>query len=130
MTLRAALVLVLLACTAACSPRQEVRRTFYADGRPWTELGLRDGKPDGPFTTWHTNGQKANEGSHIAGRLHGKVTEWGEDGTVVLEASYDRGHLDGPWRERWPDGKDRCTAEYHRLAESWRRLLRPYRRTD
>jgi hypothetical protein len=98
----------------SCGPREEVRRTAYADGHPWTELHYRAGKAEGPFTTWYRNGQKANAGGNLAGRLHGQVTEWHEDGTVVLEANYDRGYLDGPWREHWPDGKDRCTANYQK----------------
>lgn len=110
----------------SCGPREEIRRTAYADGRPWTELHYRDGKAEGSFTTWYRNGQKANAGGNLAGRLHGKVVEWHEDGTVVLEANYDRGYLDGPWREHWPDGKDRCTANYQKgrldgLYSEWSR---------
>lgn len=97
---------------AACGGGVEVRRTYHANGKPWTEVRFRKGKCDGPFTTWYASGRKSTEGANLGGQLDGKYTEWHEDGTVVLEASYKTGLLDGPWHERWSDGRDRCVANY------------------
>ena len=87
--MRGALVLLLL-LAGGCG-REEVRRTSYAGGRPWSEIRYRDGKPSGAWKTWYENGQAASEGSYLEGLQHGSWKEWGEDGTVLVECRYERG---------------------------------------
>ncbi len=101
-----ALLLLLWACAPKAPPeREEVRRTFYGDGQPWSELVYFRGLPDGPARTWHPDGKPASEGEYQLGRKSGRWRRWFEDGQVSLDANYRDGYLDGPFLESWPDGK-------------------------
>ncbi len=52
---------------------------------------LTESNLDGVLTTWHENGQKAEEGTYKDGERDGLHTEWHENGQKMVEATYKDG---------------------------------------
>lgn len=74
------------------------------------EAARRAGKPEGPFTEFHDNGQKKIEGNYDDnGDYLGLVTNWDENGQIRSEDIYDR----IPTRV---DGEETTVISY---ANSW-----------
>jgi len=63
----------------------------YENGQKKEEATWKDGKPEGPFTTWYENGQKQQEGTWKDGKPEGLVTGWRENGTKAAEATFKDG---------------------------------------
>ena len=51
----------------------------------------KDGKPDGPHTSWYENGQKSSEGTYKNGVDDGLLTEWHENGQKSSERTFKNG---------------------------------------
>ena len=99
-------------------------RIMYESGQVEELTRLKDGKEDGPWTTWHQNGQKASEGTFKDGKLDGLVTMWDTTGKKHEESTYEAGELHGPSTSWWPDGKKSAESTYqagglHGPAKSW-----------
>jgi antitoxin component YwqK of YwqJK toxin-antitoxin module len=126
--------LVALALSAGCG--HEVRRVRYEGGAPWSEVRYKDGRPDGLWRTWWSNGRLKSEGEYRAGDLHGTWRTWFEDGApqteqtfvlgkpegtwrhwyhhgqLVTEGFYRAGRKEGPWREWFGDGTLKAEGEF------------------
>jgi hypothetical protein len=50
---------------------------------------------DGPFTSFHQNGQKEQEGAYKSDRPDGHWQRWGEDGKLTLDINYENGKREG-----------------------------------
>lgn len=110
-----ALALFALACAREPDvPREIVRRTFYADGQPWSELHYRSGKPVGVWTTWHPGQRKASQGEYRDGQQQGRWQRWYASGALAMDANYVGGLLDGEYLESWPDGTKKSEGAYVR----------------
>ncbi|MEO1837125.1 MAG: hypothetical protein ABGZ49_16710 [Akkermansiaceae bacterium] len=48
---------------------------------------------NGPYTLWHKNGQKLEEGTFKDGKKDGLVTGWDENGNVTSKDTYKDGEL-------------------------------------
>jgi antitoxin component YwqK of YwqJK toxin-antitoxin module len=82
------------------------------DVRLVTEGTYQDGRRDGPWITYHPNGQKAAETIFKADRKDGKEQTWYPSGKKMLEAEYKNGLLHGVatmWNEQ---GAVVLTREY------------------
>ena len=72
---------------------------------------LKDGKPEGPWTTFFPNGSVRWEGIKKDGLNHGPFTMWYENGKVKMSGNFKNGKKDGKstiwfqsgkkWREQW-----------------------------
>ena len=65
----------------------------YENGQKKEEATWKDGKPEGPFTSWHENGQKKAEGTFKDGNPEGLWTEWHKNGQKQSEATFKDGKL-------------------------------------
>lgn len=45
-------------------------------------------RKNGPFRTWHKNGQRRTDGAFVDGKRHGTWTAYDEDGKVTVEQRY------------------------------------------
>ena len=52
---------------------------------------LKDGKRDGPYTSWHENGQKESEQPMKGGEKHGLFRGWHENGQKGAEVTFKDG---------------------------------------
>ena len=60
-------------------------RTWYASGKPQSEVPVVDGKKEGMFVSWYENGQKKDEVPYVDGVREGKTREWHENGQLKFE---------------------------------------------
>jgi len=81
----------------------------YFEGKPFTGVAVRkypngqkeyegtwkDGKRDGPSTSWHENGQKKFKSSYKDGEKDGLTTHWYENGQMSYEGKHKDGKVDG-----------------------------------
>ena len=64
---------------------------FYDDDGVKLLLYFRDGKRDGPYTSWRESGQKSWEGTYKDGKRDGLWVHWFENGQKQFEANYKDG---------------------------------------
>jgi len=90
----------------AAGLRTGVWDTYSDDGeQKLREENYKDGKADGPFRTWYTNGQLRQETTFVAGKLEGAATEWTRVGDKRAEVSFKNGLKDGMSKLWQADGK-------------------------
>ena len=57
----------------------------------------KGGRLEGPYNSWHDNGQKSKECTYKNGNLEGLATEWDKDGNVTKQTrDEDRYGVFGP----------------------------------
>jgi len=102
--------------------RQGPARTWYDDGRPWTEASFREGLRDGPFVEWHRSGAKAREGAYAAGAKTGAWIVRGESGRVEEESAWRDGVPHGRYVSYWASGARRSEGRHCGGAQcgTWR----------
>jgi antitoxin component YwqK of YwqJK toxin-antitoxin module len=69
---------------------------WSSNGSKREEATFRDGAP-GAYTKWHKNGQKAEKATYKDGKREGLWTEWDENGQKELEVTYKDGKREGPF---------------------------------
>ena len=69
---------------------------LYESGEKMVEAYLKDGKPDGKWTSYFEDGQIQYEGSHKDGEKDGKWTKYNDDGSVDEMREFK----DGAWVDR------------------------------
>jgi antitoxin component YwqK of YwqJK toxin-antitoxin module len=80
--------------------------TYSDDGeQKLREENYKDGKADGAFRTWYTNGQLRQETTFVAGKLEGLATEWTRVGDKRAEVNFKNGLKDGVSKLWQADGK-------------------------
>ena len=69
------------------------------------EQGLfKDGKRDGPFVSYHSNGQLESKGTYKDGKKEGPWTTYHDNGKLSKKGPYKNGRLHGPWVGFYKDG--------------------------
>jgi len=106
----ALLALSISALLAGCG--SDVRRTFWPDGRVWSEVHFVNGLPNGSCTTWHENGRTAREGQHLNGHRTGGGRVHSSDGRLLSEAAFLFGDAHGESRGWYPDGTPKFVGNY------------------
>ena len=66
-------------------------KEMYRNGKVRMLLHYKDGRMEGPHTTWHDNGEKKHEGAYKRGAQEGLWTVWDEDGNKIGETRYKNG---------------------------------------
>ena len=77
------------------APLHSSVETWYANGQKKSEVILKDGKKDGPWTYWYETGQKKGEGTFKEGELSGLSTLWYENGQKKSEGTFKDGKENG-----------------------------------
>ncbi len=73
---------------------------------------FKDGKPDGPHTQWHGNGQKGLEGTFKDGEQDGLGTMWYENGQKKAEGTLKDGNEDGLQTYWYKNGQKRSEGTF------------------
>ena len=71
---------------------------YYPDGQKRIEGEYRDGKREGQWKYWFSNGNTWSEARYKAGLRDGKSTVWYENGRKYFEGNYRMGERSGRWR--------------------------------
>ena len=64
----------------------------YAGGGPKETGTYKNGRLNGPHTTWYRNGQKKSEGAYKAGKQNGLWKRWHDDGQKQAEVNWEAGN--------------------------------------
>ena len=72
--------------------------TFFPDGRPRWKGNKNEGVSHGPFTMWYQDGRKKMEGNYENGKKHGLSTMWHLNGSKWREQRHIQGEPSGSWR--------------------------------
>jgi hypothetical protein len=72
----------------------------------WCDRPMPDGTfvRTGPSLQWHGNGQKAAQGSYLAGKREGPWLFWFATGTPERQGTYANGRPDSVWTSYHPSG--------------------------
>lgn len=57
----------------------------YFDNKLMKEFTTSNGKLNGPYTSWYTNGQMESQGHYSNGYMHGKWQKWQQNGEIKSE---------------------------------------------
>lgn len=85
---------------------------FIAPRSLATKISYKNGKLDGTFRSFFTNGQLAVELNYIEGKMNGLVTTFYPEGQLRNERRYNNSKLDGIFRAYDEDGKLFFEIEY------------------
>lgn len=66
-------------------------KSSYQFGRPTDETTYKDGKIEGPFSLYDSQGKIQKKGGFKNGKQHGKLQFFDDKGNVTLEYEYDEG---------------------------------------
>ncbi len=83
----------------------------------WTAklmVTIKAGKDEkqGPWISWHSNGQRQLEGTYDHDLQVGLFSWWHANGQKALEGRYDAGKQDGDWTWWYPNGQKSIHGEY------------------
>ena len=78
--------------------------TFFPDGKKRWQGVKKDGLNHGPFTMWYPGGEVKMKGTYLNGKKDGLSTMWYEDGTKWREQSHRDGRPTGTWKTWNPEG--------------------------
>jgi antitoxin component YwqK of YwqJK toxin-antitoxin module len=70
--------------------REGLWKSWYEDGKPWSETTFKAGIKNGKTTTWYENGNKRYEGEYSNDEESGNWTFWDESGKEVSKQDYGR----------------------------------------
>jgi antitoxin component YwqK of YwqJK toxin-antitoxin module len=91
------------------APREEIKRTWYANGQLAEERRFVNGAEDGVHRGWWSDGTPRFEYAYRGGLLEGLSREWMPSGAIYREQHYARGQESGLQRLYWPDGRVRAS---------------------
>lgn len=83
-------------------------KSLHKNGQVKELIHLKDGKPNGLFTTWYENGQKMHESNWKDGKKDWLQTTWYENGQKEKEYNFKEGKLISC--EVWKPNGEKCPA--------------------
>ena len=85
---------------------------LYLNNCTMYEESYKDGKLDGKWTTWHSNGQKWAEGNYKDNKKDGKWTYWNRNGQISSERNYKDGKKEGKFTTWYKNGQVKSEVHY------------------
>jgi antitoxin component YwqK of YwqJK toxin-antitoxin module len=70
--------------------REGLWKSWYEDGKQWSETTFKAGIKNGKTTTWYENGNKRYEGEYTNDEESGLWTYWDESGKEVSKQDYSK----------------------------------------
>jgi antitoxin component YwqK of YwqJK toxin-antitoxin module len=86
--------------------------TWHKNGTRKSEGTGKDDILDGLVTTWFDNGQKAKEVMSVNGTMEGPFTEWHENGKLKAQGTFKAGELEGHFVTWHKNGQKAVEANY------------------
>jgi antitoxin component YwqK of YwqJK toxin-antitoxin module len=84
---------------------------WHPNGQRQQEGTYEHDLQNGPFTWWHSNGQKALHGQFEVGKQNGRWTWWYPSGQKSIQGEYSLGNPTGRWTWWKEDGKVAQSAD-------------------
>ena len=93
--------------------KEGVWRMYDSEGRVLMECSYEAGRLHGTMTMWRPEGFKAQESQYVDGRLDGVVRGWHSNGNEAFRQTYRDGVLEGEAFEWFPDGSLQSQGSNH-----------------
>lgn len=87
-------------------------RTWHANGQLSTEGRYSRGQKVGPWVAYHDNGRRYRVGSYVDGLKSGEWVGFFKRGEREFIGTYQDGALNGPYTGFWPNGDKRGKGSY------------------
>ena len=71
--------------------------SYHENGQLWIKESYKDGKKDGPIVRYCSNRQLGHKGTYKNGKKDGPIIGYHCDGGIKVKGSYEDGKKDGPW---------------------------------
>ena len=86
---------------------------YYDNGKKKKMYAVSsDGKKQGPYKSWHNNGQLAGEGNYVDDMPHGLGEGWNEDGQLMGIENYDNGKKHGLFQSWHENGQKQFEGNF------------------
>ena len=85
---------------------------YYEENKPREEYVMKDGKLEGTFKSWDTNGRLVEESEYKNNLLDGVQKSFYNNGNIKTEISYVEGKKQGPTKNWYQDGKQSSETEF------------------
>ncbi len=85
---------------------------YYLNGKIEGKGVMKNGKQEGYWEFWYSNGVKAREGEFEQGKPNGNHKYWYENGNLRGIGNWKNGNYDGKWEMFSEDGKNKIIQEY------------------
>ena len=86
--------------------------SWHDDGQPQAQGANHDGDPDGEFTMWYPDGSLKARGAYARGKEQGLWLSWHDNGTMFIRASFENGKEQGPWVSWWEEGVKSAEGQF------------------
>jgi antitoxin component YwqK of YwqJK toxin-antitoxin module len=71
-----------------------------------TQGTIKNGKKDGPWVSYHDNGQLSSKGTYKDNKKYGPYVNYYDNGQLGSKGTYKDGKRDGPWVSYSSDGSE------------------------
>ena len=78
-------------------------------GQQWT---FKDGKAEGPYVSYHDNGELSSKGTYKNGERDGPWVTYHISGKLLLKETLKNGEREGPWEYYFVNGRLREKGTY------------------
>ena len=78
--------------------------TYWTNGRVWVKGDYKNGEREGPWVFYYDNGQLHMKGDFKNGEEEGPLVVYYENGRLSFKGNYKNGEKDGPWVYYHEDG--------------------------
>lgn len=78
-------------------------------GQQWT---FKDGKAEGPYVSYHDNGELSSKGNYKNGKRDGPWVTYHISGKLMIKETLKNGTLEGPWEYYFVNGRLREKGAY------------------
>ena len=78
-------------------------------GQQWT---FKDGKAEGPYVSYHDNGELSSKGAYKNGERDGPWVTYHISGKLMIKETLKNGEKDGPWEYYFVNGRLREKGTY------------------
>ncbi|WP_075589879.1 toxin-antitoxin system YwqK family antitoxin [Labilibacter marinus] len=103
---------LLLLLLSTLTHAQTLKIDSYPNGQKKAVGDIKDGKRDGDWTWYYSNGKIAKTQTYYKGQLHAEEREYNEQGQLLSIRNYYRGTKAGYWEQRDSLGRLEWYREY------------------
>ena len=86
--------------------------SWWSNGQKYEERNYVNGKKEGLWINWYDNGQKYEEGNYLNGDRKGLWIRWWSNGQKSSEVNYRNGKEEGLWLYWHPNGQIELEKNY------------------
>jgi antitoxin component YwqK of YwqJK toxin-antitoxin module len=92
--------------------REGLFTEWWSNGQKEIQTNYENDEKEGLLTEWRSNGKKKKEGNYINGKREGLFTEWWSNGHKEIQTNYENDEKEGLLTEWYKSGKKKRETNY------------------